>query len=373
MGRLHTLLLPHIHLIRQTLPGAPMKGESLLPRVPRRPDFGSRRSKPPVSTAKSLRDYAACGLIIVLCLLYSRGSHTLTCTSQSLIHEIWTRGRNAGYAYLQLRGCPCHMLPSWSAAEESNEYLAEKDLPWSNDLPQQLAQLQEELGANRLISAFGIAVSDPMYEEEVNIAAAAAYLAGIVVPPGETASLNSIIGPFTTERGYAIGPTYMGTDIIGTLAGGVCKVASCLYNVVIAGDLQIVERHPHSMMVTYVPPGRDATIAWGAKDFRFRNNKDTPVLIWAEFAKGCLYVALYGQFQPPQVQWHAKELSRQPTWTIRRANPQLPKGAARLIKGFDAITVQTWITVKYPGQPVEHRDLGVDSYRALPHILEYAP
>ena len=144
----------------------------------------------------------------------------------------------------------------------------------------------------------------------------------------------------------------MGTDIIGTLAGGVCKVASCLYNVVIAGDLQIVERHPHSMMVTYVPPGRDATIAWGAKDFRFRNNKDTPVLIWAEFAKGCLYVALYGQFQPPQVQWHAKELSRQPTWTIRRANPQLPKGAARLIKGFDAITVQTWITVKYPGQPL---------------------
>ena len=265
------------------------------------------------------------------------------------------------------------MLPSWSAKEESSTYLAEKDLPWYADKPRELIRLQEQLGAKRLISAFGIAVSDPMYEEEINIAIAASYLSGTIVPPGETASLNSIIGPFTAERGYAKGPTYIGTDIIGTLAGGVCKIASCLYNVAIAADLQVVERHPHSMMVTYVPPGRDATIAWGAKDFRFRNNKNSPVLLWAEFVEGRLYVALYGNFQPPKVEWHSEELHRQPTWTIRRANPELPKGTTRLIKGFDAVTVRTWITVRYPGQPVENRDMGVDSYRALPHVLEYAP
>ena len=103
--------------------------------------------------------------------------------------------------------CRCHMLPSWSAKEESSTYLAEKDLPWYADKPRELIRLQEQLGAKRLISAFGIAVSDPMYEEEVNIAIAASYLAGTVVQPGETASLNSIIGPFTAERGYAKGPT----------------------------------------------------------------------------------------------------------------------------------------------------------------------
>lgn len=334
----------------------------------------TRSLKLPIPRARHLLDYAACGLIVVLYILYSRGSPTLVSTSESLIHDIWSKERVVQFNSSEPGpDCRCHMLPSWSAKEESNAYLNESDLPWSTDKPQQLIQLQEKLGAKRLISAFGIAVSDPMYEEEVNIAIAASYLAGTVVQPGETASLNSIIGPFTAERGYAKGPTYMGTDIIGTLAGGVCKIASCLYNVVIAGDLQVVERHPHSMMVTYVPPGRDATVAWGAKDFRFRNNKSTPILLWAEFVEGRLYVALYGQFQPPKVEWQLKELQRQPTWTIRRANPQLPKGTTRLIKGFDAITVRTFITIKYPGQPVEQRDLGVDFYRALPHILEYAP
>ncbi|NLA58338.1 MAG: VanW family protein [Firmicutes bacterium] len=330
--------------------------------------------KPSIPPAGRFRDYAACGLIVALCLLYSHISQTVICTSQSLVQDISYNGGNVQSAFFNLQpDCRCHMLPSWSPKEETYGYLTEKELPWSTNKPQQLSHLQKQLGANRLISAFGITVSEPMYEEEINVAIAASYLAGTVVSPGETASLNSIIGPFTAERGYAKGPTYIGTDIIGTLAGGVCKIASCLYNVVVAGDLQVVERHPHSMMVTYVPPGRDATIAWGAKDFRFRNNKNSPLLLWAEFTGGRLYVALYGQFQPPKVEWHSKEFHREPIWSIRRVNPQHPKGTTRVVKGIDAVTVKTRISVRYPGQPVEYRDLGIDSYRALPHILEHAP
>ena len=155
------------------------------------------------------------------------------------------------------------------------------------------------------------------------------------------------------------------------MAGGVCKIASTLYNVIIASDLQVLERHPHSMMVPYVPPGRDATVAWGAKDFRFRNNRDTPVVFWALSTGKILYIAMYGQFVPPQVEWHHRELHRQPTWTVKRASHELPKGATRLIEGYDAVTVKTWITVTYPNKPSERRDLGTDHYRAMPHILEF--
>jgi len=323
--------------------------------------------------AGRLWDCTAYVLIIALYLLYSRSVPTLPCTSQSLFYDAASSERLRPVFTSLDPDCPCHMLPSWSAKEDSHAYLNEKDLPWTTNKPLKLTRLQEQVRARRLVSAFAITVSEPMYEEEVNLKTAAAYLAGTVIPPGEVFSLNSIIGPFTEERGYAKGPTYVGTDIIGTLAGGVCKIASSLYNAAIAADLEVIERYPHSMMVTYVPPGRDATVAWGAKDFRFRNNKHTPVLIWAEFADGRLFVALYGQFQPPAVRWHWEELDRQPTWTITRMNPQLPKGTTRLIKGFDAVKVRTWVSVKYPGQPAECRELGIDSYRALPHILEYAP
>lgn len=278
-----------------------------------------------------------------------------------------------GTSFLRYANCPCYMNPTKPSAQQLYAYVTEENLPWLCEQPARLIQLQDEFSADKLVTAFRTILPDPLYAEEDNIAVAATYLAGTALLPGETASLNAIIGPYTTERGYKEGPTYMGSHIVGTVAGGVCKVASTLYNVIIASDLQVIERHPHSMMVPYVPPGRDATVAWGSKDFRFRNNRDTPVAFWATSSEGVLYIAMYGQFIPPQVEWHHQELARRPTWTIRRKNPALPKGATRLTEGYDAVTVRTWITVKYPNQRSERRDLGIEHYRAMPHILEFGP
>lgn len=281
------------------------------------------------------------------------------------------RHRIESKAFLTGTDCPCCVVTTSSWGQKLYGYVPEHELPWFAEPPARLVQLQEEFGTKHLVIAFRTVLPEPLLGEEENIAVAASYVAGTVLLPGKTASLNRIIGPYTKERGYREGPTYIGTRIVGTVAGGVCKIASTLYNVIIASDLQVIERHPHSMMVPYVPPGRDATVAWGAKDFRFRNNRDTPVVFWALSTGEILYIAMYGQFVPPKVEWHHKELHRQPTWTVKRASPELPKGATRLIEGYDAVTVKTWITVTYPNQPSERRDLGTDHYRAMPHILEF--
>ena len=257
--------------------------------------------------------------------------------------------------------------------QELYGYVGEEQLPWFADYPERLTALQREFDARQLVIAFRTILPEPLFGEEENIAIAASYLAGTVVSPGETASLNRIIGPYTRARGYGDGPTYMGTRIVSTTAGGVCKIASTLYNVIIGADLQIIERHPHSMLVPYVPPGRDATVTWGSKDFRFRNNKKTSLVLWAQSIDGILYIAMYSQFAPPTVQWHHKELHRQPTWAVKRANPTLPKGTTRRIEGFDGLSVQTWIQVTYPGKLSDRRPLGTDYYRPMPHILEFAP
>ena len=252
-------------------------------------------------------------------------------------------------------------------------YVTEEQLPWFFDYPKRLVELRQELDAYHLVIAFRTILPDPLFGEEENIAIAANYLAGTVVSPGEIVSVNRIIGPYTTKRGYGEGPTYIGTRIVGSIAGGVCKIASTLYNVVVGADLQIIERHPHSMLVPYVPPGRDATVAWGTKDLRFKNNKDTPIVLWAESTGGILYIAMYGQFTPPQVRWCHKELHRQPAWTIKQTNPHLPKGATRRIEGADGVSVQTWIQITYPGRLSDRRPLGTDYYRPMPHIIEVGP
>ena len=281
------------------------------------------------------------------------------------------RHRLESRALLPDPDCPCCVVTASSSGQELYGYVSEEELPWFAESPARLTQLKEELGTRHLVTAFRTVLPEPLFGEEENIAVAASYVAGTVLLPGKTASLNHIIGPYTQERGYREGPTYIGTHIVGTVAGGVCKIASTLYNVIIASDLQVIERHPHSMLVPYVPPGRDATVAWGAKDFRFRNNRDSPVVFWALSLEGSLYIAMYGRFVPPVIEWHHKELRRLPAWTIKRATPELPKGTTRFIEGYDAVTVRTWITITYPNQPSKRRDLGTDHYRAMPHIIEF--
>lgn len=252
--------------------------------------------------------------------------------------------------------------------------VSEDELPWSAEMPPRLADLLAQTRSDRLVSAFRTTLPNPLFNEEYNIGLAADLLAGRVVEPGQVFSVLQAIGPFTADRGYRDGPTYIGNRIVPTIAGGVCKISSTMYNAVVFADLQVVERHPHGMPVPYVPPGRDATIAWGALDFKFRNNRDTPIVIWSDTKGYTLYIALYGSYDPPVVTWHHQELSREKAPTIRRPNPALPHGEERVIgEGLDGVTVRTWVTIQRPGQPPETKPMGVDHYRPLPRIVEYGP
>ncbi|WP_238472951.1 VanW family protein [Desulforamulus profundi] len=97
--------------------------------------------------------------------------------------------------------------------------------------------------------------------------------------PGKIFSQNNTIGPYTSYKGYQTGPTYAGCNVTRTVGGGVCKIASLLYNVATLSDLKVIMRSPHSMTVPYVSPGQDATVFYGVKDFRFINDTEGPVVI----------------------------------------------------------------------------------------------
>jgi len=69
--------------------------------------------------------------------------------------------------------------------------------------------------------------------------------------------------------------------------GGNCQVSSTLYNAVLeAGGLEIVERHAHSNKVYYVPEGKDAAVAYGSVDFKFKNANDYSIKIYASLDSG---------------------------------------------------------------------------------------
>ena len=67
------------------------------------------------------------------------------------------------------------------------------------------------------------------------------------------------------------------------MAVGNCQVSTTLYNAVLASNgLEVVERHEHEKKVPYIEEGKDATIAFPSLDFKFKNNLENNIKIYAE-------------------------------------------------------------------------------------------
>ena len=134
-----------------------------------------------------------------------------------------------------------------------------------------------------------------------NIRLSAEAINGRVVQPGETLSFNECTGERTSAKGYREAGAISGGVLVDATGGGVCQTSSTLFNAVVRADLEIVERSEHSWPSTYVPKGEDAAVDWPRLDFVFKNNKDTPVFIIAEYADQQITVSVYGELLAPGV------------------------------------------------------------------------
>lgn len=113
----------------------------------------------------------------------------------------------------------------------------------------------------------------------VNIGRAAEIIDGYVLKPGETFSLNDTVGERTEANGFTEGYVISDGILIQDLGGGVSQMATTLFNGMFFAGLEDVEHKPHSFYIDRYPVGREATVAWGAVDLRFRNDTPYGVLI----------------------------------------------------------------------------------------------
>lgn len=131
-----------------------------------------------------------------------------------------------------------------------------------------------------------------------NIKLAISTINGTCVQPGETFSFNGVVGERTRAAGYRQAPAYSRMETVMEYGGGICQVSSTLYAAVQQAGLEIVERHSHSLKVTYIPKGMDATVDWGNKDFQFANNRSEPIYIGG-YVDGFnqVHIAIFGRLE----------------------------------------------------------------------------
>ena len=250
--------------------------------------------------------------------------------------------------------------------EESSEV---SNLPWRND--KQFLHAKEKYNTPVLMAAYCAVLKNPLPGEAYNVKLTARNIKGKVVGPSKIFSQNANLGPYTRERGYKDGASYSNGNIVMTEGGGVCKIATVLYNVSVLSNLEIVERHNHSMPINYVPYGQDATVASSIKDFKFKNTTDSNILIWAEFIDEKLYMAFYGPQKPPEISWDhiATNKTKAPIRYIKNEN--LSKGEMKVIlEGLEGASVKSSITIKYPNGTIRVQNMGISNYIPLPRLIE---
>ena len=116
-----------------------------------------------------------------------------------------------------------------------------------------------------------------------NISLTCSTLNDTIVEDGETFSFCDTVGKATTSKGYEEANVFQDGVEVEAVGGGRCQVSSTLYNAVLEiSELEVVERHPHSGEVYYVPEGKDAAVAYGSYDFKFKNNTGSSIKIKAE-------------------------------------------------------------------------------------------
>lgn len=158
-------------------------------------------------------------------------------------------------------------------------------------IPEYTEQILQD--SQTLISSFSTSYNNADANRNENLKVAAHKITRMLLPD-EIFYLSNQLEPFTAEAGYKSAGTIVNGKIEDSLGGGICQVGSTLYNAVLLTDIEVVKRQNHSLAVSYVPLGRDATYNTGTIDFQFKNNSQYPLFIEGYCENNQVIVNIYG-------------------------------------------------------------------------------
>ncbi|MGQ0678561.1 MAG: VanW family protein [Actinomycetota bacterium] len=244
-------------------------------------------------------------------------------------------------------------------------------LPATVQPPAFTTEMAGKLGINQRIASFTTSFDARNAPRVGNIDRMAQAIDGKFLQPGETFSLNGATGARTVANGYQEAGILVDGELVPGIGGGVCQVATTLFNAVYDAGLQVVERSNHSLFISKYPKGRDAMVNFGVQDLRFRNDSEFGLLLKARVSGSGLSVSLY-----------SSPLGRTVTQTVSaETNPRVPPvkyiDDPGLATGTETVTEEgipgfdvTVTRVVRQGDAVVHSDKFVSKYKPWKRIIK---
>lgn len=260
-----------------------------------------------------------------------------------------------------------YIANEWTGAKDSSvEISAEVEEPSASE--EDLDSITDVLGT--FTTYYG-----STYGRNTNVERGAELINGHLIKPGESFSVCDHLVPFTAENGYELGGAYENGRVVQEYGGGICQVSTTLYNALLLAEIEIDERHNHTMSVSYVEPSMDAAIAEGSMDLVFTNNLDTPIFISGYASGGVLTFTVWGKEYRPEDRYVSYEgvttstISASTTTVLYAADDQNVGYFSQVQTAADGSTAVCYKYVTYNGETTTEQ-INSSTYEATPNAYE---
>ncbi|OPZ83309.1 MAG: Vancomycin B-type resistance protein VanW [Firmicutes bacterium ADurb.Bin419] len=231
---------------------------------------------------------------------------------------------------------------------------------------------------DKVISSFSTSFNAQKTDRSYNIKLACERINNKLLLPGDEFSMDKMLGSRSISNGYRNAPVIIKGKYLEGVGGGVCQVTTTLYVAVLKSKFEVVERKPHSMPLGYADPGQDATISEGYIDFKFRNNKEYPVLISAQVSGSSIVIKIVGKKDDSLKNVRLKSVVVKeilPEKDIVLVDPTVPEG--QVVVDKSAVTGRKVVvyreTYDENNKIIEREKISEDIYQAVRGVIRVSP
>ena len=235
--------------------------------------------------------------------------------------------------------------------------------------PEKTKKDLEELLFSSTLGTYSSDFSSSTANRAHNVTLASNSINSKTLMPGEIFSYTEAIGNPSLANGYKMASVFENGKTTEGVGGGVCQVSSTLYGSVLYADLEIVERKNHSLTVSYVPKGQDATFAYGLIDFRFKNDTEYPIKINSTVNGRKLTVSILGTDVEPgkEVKINNVHVSTVAPSENVTEDPTLPQGTKKITSsGKNGYIYDTYKVIYKNGVQVSNKKISRSVYKSTP-------
>ncbi len=265
-----------------------------------------------------------------------------------------------------------------ASTDKVYQYLMEEWDRTDSEIAMDIVEIQPKGSAEELamvkdvLGSYSTSFATSGAERSANVVNGARLINGAVIYPGDEFSTYELVSPYTAANGYYPAGSYVSGRVVDSMGGGICQVSTTLYNAVLLSELEITERHNHSMIVGYVSLSADAAIAESAgKDFRFKNNTDYPIYVEGVTTpdKQVIFNIYGSEYRNTnrQVRYESVVISTDvPTNEVIYADPNQPVGYVKVQSAYTGYKAELWKIVTVDGAEVSRTKVNSSTYKKSP-------